>query len=139
MTKVPPLPPPPGCQFTALYRALANSRFLCRLFFFLFFCSPLFLPPSGSSLPPPIIFFDRRLSLSGTVLCTFIIFCPSTVGKLDKICHFFQQIFKMPPPRVLLPPPPLAGSAGPVVMPLHTYLAAIMRNHIIMWSLCISS
>ena len=89
--------PPPGPQFAAPYGALVNLHFFTAIFFFAphFFCRPLtgFAAPDIFFCQSAVahsegfmllynIFVSRPL-LIWTVVCPYIIFCPSTVDKLD--------------------------------------------------------
>ena len=76
--------PPPRASFCG---PLSGSRFLRPpfffFFFFFFFLLATFFAAPWRIFAAPIIFFVRRPSLSRTILCSYIIFCPSTVVKLD--------------------------------------------------------
>ena len=62
--------PPPGRQFAAPYRALVNSRFLRRPFFF---CSPLVFAAPWRIFAAPWRIFAAPI----------IFFCPSAVAESD--------------------------------------------------------
>ena len=98
-------------QFAAPYRALVNSRF-CGHFFFR---SPLFFAAPWLIFAAPYILFVRPPLLSRTHLCFYMIFCSSTVVKLDiNLPILWANLQNAAPPWV----PPASGVWGPVVTPL---------------------
>ena len=106
-----------AASWASICRPLSSSRKLPFFTSSTFFLLTTFFPPPGSFLLPPIIFFVRRPLPSRTVLWSYIIFCPSTVVKLDKNLPILSTNLQNDAPKGAAPP--LAGSAGPFVTPLN--------------------